>query len=376
MATDSKSFSPQDYLFYTLFLLISTWLIYTFRVLFGPLIISALIAYLLYPAVTWLSKSAHINRRRVVLIVYLVFLSFTIWGLVVLAPQIVTQAAQLNTLLERLPAQIRSIAGDLESILGISLPLEAVSKDLETDLTQLLQPERAFRLIFSASTNVVWLVVIFITSFHLLRDWEKLREWFFGLVPSHLETEYRRLHQEIKAVWRSYLRGQVSIMFFIGLLSGVGAAIIGIPSALLLGILAGGLALIPNLGPAIATLIAAVVGWTQGSTYLNFSDITIAFLVVIVFQVVQMIEGFYLTPRIMGRRLALHPGVVLIAIVGTLFTLGALIALIIVPTISSLAIIVQYIKRKRSGLDPWPEKETDTDTVHLDQPSATESIEE
>jgi predicted PurR-regulated permease PerM len=146
-------------------------------------------------------------------------------------------------------------------------------------------------------------------------------------------------------------------MFFIGLLSGLGAAIIGLPSALLLGFLAGALALIPNLGPATATIIAAVVAWTQGSAHLPLDNFTVAFLVVGWFGLVQVVEGFWLTPRVMGRRVNIHPGIVMVAIVGTLITLGALVALIIVPIMASMILVIGYVRRKRAGLDPWPVEE-------------------
>lgn len=69
----------------------------------------------------------------------------------------------------------------------------------------------------------------------------------------------------------------------------------------------------------------------------------------------------------MGRRLNLHPGLILIAVVGTLFTLGALMALIIVPILGSLDLIIRYIRRKRSGLDPWPEPHQEPDTQFLEE---------
>ena len=134
--------------------------------------------------------------------------------------------------------------------------------------------------------------------------------------------------------------------------------VIGLPGAFILGFLAGALALIPTVGPATATTIAAIVAWTQGSTYLGLSNLAITLLVVIIFAAIQFFEGFWLTPRIMSRRLNLHPGLVLIAIVGTLFTLGALMALIIVPLLSSLDLIFRYARSKRAGLDPWAYQES------------------
>jgi predicted PurR-regulated permease PerM len=151
-------------------------------------------------------------------------------------------------------------------------------------------------------------------------------------------------------------------MTILGILSGIGAAMIGIPGALFLGFLAGSLALIPTLGPATATIITAIVAWTQGSQYWEISNITATLLVVIIFQGIQLFEGLWLTPQIMGRRLNLHPGLVLIAIVGTMFTLGALMALVIIPLFVSFEIVFRFIRRSQAGLDPWVTGEVPLET--------------
>jgi len=354
MRSKIDSSNALEFVFYAVLLFIVGWLVYTYQVVIGPLIISALIAYLLYPGVTWLSNRTNIHRRRIVLVVYVLFLASFVWAVIYLAPVIVHQANLITSQLDKLPHEIRLLEQDLESWLGVNLPLEAITEDIESDISQMLQPERAFQIIRRATTNIVWLVVIFVTTFHLLRDWVQLREWFFGFLPESVRPEYRRLHQEIKKVWRSYLRGQLLIMFLLGLFSGIGAALIGLPNALLLGFLAGTLALIPSLGPSLATAIAAIVAWTQGSTYLELSNLMVTLLVVGIFVLVQMLEGFYLTPRIMSTRVRLHPGLVMIAIVSTLFTLGALISVIIVPIIASLIVVARFVRRKRAGLDPWP----------------------
>jgi predicted PurR-regulated permease PerM len=121
---------------------------------------------------------------------------------------------------------------------------------------------------------------------------------------------------------------------------------------LLLGFLAGTFALIPGLGPAIATGIAAFVAWPQGSVYLDISNLAFTIIFTGVFQVVKLFEGFWLTPRMMGHRLNLHPSLVLIAIIGTLFTSGALMALIIVPILGSLDLVIRYIHQKQTAVNP------------------------
>ena len=348
----------QEFMFYIILLIGIGWLISTYRVLLGPLVISGLIAYLLYPGVTWLSNRTRIDRRVIVSIVYLIFIAILIFIIFYVAPTIANQFNLLTDQLTRLPDQLDIIQSNLEYYFGFSIPFESFFIEFEKDVAQLLNPDRVFRILRGASTNIVWVIIIFITSFHLLRDWPRLREWLFDLAPTRLEPDLRRLHLEVKLVWQSYLRGQLLIISILGILSGIGAAVVGVPGALILGFLAGALALIPSLGPATATGIAALVAWTQGSAYFDLSNLAVTLIVIAIFQVIQLIEGFWLTPRIMGRRLNLHPGLILIAVVGTLFTLGALMALIIVPVLGSFDLIFHYIRRNRAGLDPWLEPES------------------
>jgi predicted PurR-regulated permease PerM len=357
MKTKKQSIFAQELILYTVLLIVFGWLIYTYQVLLGPMVISGLIAYIIYPGVTWLDEHTQINRHRIVLIVYLIFILVLVLIIVFVSPIIGKQISQLAEQLTRLPEQVEIFQSNLEHFLGFSVPLRSFISEFESDMAQLIKPDRLFRILQGASTNIVWVIIIFITSFHLLRDWPLLREWLFELSPNHIEPDLRRLHQEIKTVWHAYLRGQLLIMSILGLLSGIGAAVVGVPGALILGFLAGTLALIPSLGPAAATGIAALVAWTQGSAYFDISNLAVTLIVVAIFQVIQLIEGFWLTPRIMGRRLNLHPGLILIAVVGTLFTLGALMALIIVPLLGSLDIIIKFIRHKRAGVDPWEDQE-------------------
>jgi len=339
------------------------WLISTYRVLFGPLIISGLISYLLYPGVTWIAAQTRIDRRKIVPLVYFIFLISLVFALIYLVPTIVKQANLLTSQLVKIPGQAEIVEADLEILLGFNLPIGSFVEELEKNIVNIVKPDRIFRVLQGVSTNIVWVIIIFITSFHLLRDWPRLREWLFRLSPAELEPDLRRIHEEIKILWQTYLRGQLLIMLILGIVSGVGVAIIGVPGALILGFLAGTLALIPSLGPAIATGVAALVAWNQGSTHFGLSNLAATLIVIAIFQVIQLIEGFWLTPRIMGRRLNLHPGLILIAVVGTLFTLGALMALIIIPILGSFELVLRYAYHKRAGLDPWPAEEIQEETA-------------
>ena len=340
-------------IFWGILIVGSFWVIYIFRALTGPLVISALIAYILYPGVSWLTNKTPLERKHVVPLAYITFVLIFVGLFLYLSPIIIQQARTLTYGLKKIPQHITSIEEDMEQNFEIEIPLQTLWMELQEDTNQFLKPERVFRIIQQASANIVWVILIFVTSFYLIKDWEKLREALIGIAPVQEQPDIRRLHQEIKKIWKSYLRGQLLVMFLLFCLSWLGAVMIGLPGALFLGFLAGTLALIPTLGPAVATAIAALTAWVQGSTYLPISNLGMVILAVLVFQVVQLIEGIWLTPQIMGKRLRLHPGLVFVAVVGSLTIVGATLALIIVPLIGSIELIIRFANQKRKGLSPW-----------------------
>jgi len=148
--------------------------------------------------------------------------------------------------------------------------------------------------------------------------------------------------EEINLVWKTYLRGQFSMMLLIGLLSGLGGFAVGLKNELIIGVIAGILELIPSLGPTVSTFIAGMSAWTQGSITFNISNFWFAILVCSIFIVIQLLENTVLIPRVMSKRMKIHPALVFIAIVSTLSLYGVLAGLIVVPLIGSLVVVINF----------------------------------
>jgi predicted PurR-regulated permease PerM len=194
-----------------------------------------------------------------------------------------------------------------------------------------------------------------------LQDWERLREWLIRLAPEAYQSDARRLLKDIKAIWQIHLRGQLLLMLLVGVLTGLGSVAIGLRHAMLLGLLTGGLDLIPSLGPIVAMVVAVAVAWFEGSTYLPLSKAWFTVVVIALYILVQQVENIWLQPRIMGRRLRMHPGLVFVAVAGALTLAGTVVALIIVPLLASAGMVGRYVHRRMLGLEPWPEA-ADTQT--------------
>ena len=140
-------------------------------------------------------------------------------------------------------------------------------------------------------------------------------------------------------------------MLIVGVLAAVGGIAIGLPGAVMLGILAGLLDIVPSLGPTVSGIVAIAVGMVLGSTYLYIPNGWFGLIVAALFFFVQQNENIWLRPQIMSNRLRLHPGGIFVGVVGALAVQGILAALLIVPIMASASILCRYFYYKLTDSD-------------------------
>jgi predicted PurR-regulated permease PerM len=327
------------------------WLLFAVRALIGPLVIAALLAYVLNPAVTLIINRTKLSHNLSASLVYLLFLAVLVALLVIFVPVVISQAKSLATELKGFGAQLEDALASPVTFLGFDLSFDDLLAELQEISSPLLKPDRILRVLRATTTNLTWILVALVTTYYLLRDWERLREWLIRLAPEAYQSDVRQLHEEIKGVWQAYLRGQLLLMLLVGVLTGLGSAAVGLPGAVALGLLAGVLELIPSLGPTATAVVAAIVAWFEGSACLPLSNAWFTVVVIALYGLIQLVENVWLHPRIMGRSLRLHPGLVFVAVVGALALAGALVALIIVPLIGSAVVAGRYIRCRVLGLE-------------------------
>ena len=356
----SKSWSKTTrYIVLILLLIATVAFIVAAKDLIVPLAISALLAWLLNPAVSFFNSRTKLKRQWGVLIVYLVSLAVII--------------ALGVTLALLAPSQISNIADDIEGIYGaafqqlegiLSKPIILMGTELHPqtlidnfplEASALVRPDIIWEWILSASTNLTWILVIIISTFYLLQDWPRLREWLISLGPDAYQSDFRRVYDEVRTVWQRYLRGQLRLSLMIGFITTVILAGIGMPGAIVFGILAAIFDVIMTVGPVIVAAAAAVVALIAGSTYLPISNLWFMLLVIGVFVLIQAVENVWLRPRIMASSMRMHPGVVFVGIIGALSLAGIFAALIVVPLLGSTAVIAHYIHAKIMDKPPWPD---------------------
>ncbi|HSB03316.1 MAG TPA: AI-2E family transporter, partial [Anaerolineales bacterium] len=214
-------------------------------------------------------------------------------------------------------------------------------------------PDKTLQLLETTSVGVLWFLVILVSVHLFLSQWPTMRDWLISLAPPAYRPEMQELYNRVRSVWMAYLRGQIVLMFIVGVAFTIAWLILGIPGALVLGVIAGLFTLIPDVGPFLAAVLAAGVALLEGSTWIPLSNFWVAGIVVIVYLFLINLKNFFLRPYIMGRSVHMNEALVFIAIMVATILKGILGALLVVPVLASVVVIGAYIQRRVLGLPPF-----------------------
>jgi predicted PurR-regulated permease PerM len=179
------------------------------------------------------------------------------------------------------------------------------------------------------------------------------------LAPEQYQKEMGELYSRLRNVWMAYLRGQIVLMLVVGIVFTIAWAAIGIPGALVLGVIAGLFTLVPDVGPTVAAAIAIGVALLEGSTWIHLSDdptmnnLIVGGIALVLYLVLINLKNFFVRPIIMGRSLHMNEALIFIAILTATILWGILGALLIVPVMASVSVIMEYLRRRILGLPPF-----------------------
>lgn len=337
-------------------LIVIGFFIYAIQPMISPLIIAALLAYVLNPIVQPVKFYLRLSHKWAVFIVYFVCLALLIVIPSSLTPILIREASGFMINLANVEGELRQFLNNPFSLLGREIHLGQLLADLLTVTTESLTPaaEGALAVLETTSTSLAWLLVILVSSYYFLLNGARLCQWLIDLAPESEQLHLSRLVQEIDIIWRAYLRGTVVLMIIVGVIFILAWVAVGLPGAVALGLLTGFLTVIPDLGPAIAAILAVLVAFFQGSDYLPISNFWFAILVFAIYFVLIQIKAIWLRPRIMGRYLHMNEGLIFVAIIGAVVLWGILGGLIIVPVIATFGVIGRYLRCRLLGISPWP----------------------
>ncbi len=320
-------------------------LLYVLAPVLTPFVFAALLAYLGDPLVDRLQRWK-ISRTNGVLIVFALMTLALVLVIVLLVPML---ERQVSHFVDQLPSYIawfrdRAVPW-IEGRFGFEFG-DVLDVDRIVPLLQQHWREAggvAATVVGAVSKSgfavIAWfmnVLLIPVVAFYLLRDWDLLVEQVRTLLPRPVEPTVSRIARESDTVLGAFLRGQLLVMFVLGGIYSVGLWLVGIDLALLIGMTSGLLSFVPYLGNIVGVIAAVIAALVQ------YHDVTHVVLVLLVFGAGQVIEGFVLTPWLVGDKIGLHPVAVIFAVLagGQLFGfLGILLAL---PVASVIMVILRH----------------------------------
>lgn len=339
-----------------------------------PIIIALLLAYILNPIVKLVLKWTRLPHAWAVALVYFSCLTLLIVIPSVLAPVAVRQVTGLTTYLTQIEAELEELLANPIVLLNQEIYLGQLLSNILELTTESITPgaEGALVIVERTSTSFAWLLVILVSTYYLLLDGERLTTWIVRLVPERTQPDVARLLKEIDVIWWAYLRGTLVLMLIVAVTFMIVWTAMGLPGALILGLLAGVLTVIPEVGPTFAAILAVLVALFQGSDFLPVSNFWFALIIFAVYFVLIQIKSIWLRPRIMGYFLNMNEGLIFVAIIGAVVLWGILGALLIVPLLATAGSIAHYVRCRLLNLDPWPEDVTFATSPPTELPSDEE----
>ncbi|MFC4356245.1 AI-2E family transporter [Chryseomicrobium palamuruense] len=289
-----------------------------------PIILATIVYYLLRPVLRLL-ESLKIPRIWGILILFIAVIGLVTLLVFLIFPFLKTQSIRF---VENFPEDFRILVNNITVWLQGSMFSEYYAT-VEEDFNEMIQDlpaqigvffQDTFTRVASGVTSIIGAITSFILAivtvpfivFYLLKDGEKLPQYVLRLLPPRMREETADVFQSIDKQISSYIQGQLLVSAAIGVMVFIGFSIIQMPYALLLGSIAMVTSVVPYLGPIIAITPAVIIALVMSPWML--------LKLAAVWTVVQLVEGKFISPQIMGKTLHIHP----ITIIFVLVTSGAL----------------------------------------------------
>ena len=316
----------------------------------APFLAAAILAYIFDPLVDKLETRGLSRSLGTVIAVLLLLLSVVVLMLIVL-PLFYKEFGQLA---EGIPGFIEKLKTDvipwINAKAGVAITLDSSSfKQFITD--NISDASGVAKKIFSSvgvgglavAGFLINLLLIPVVLFYMLRDWDILVASIDAIIPRRYHATVSTIAREVDAVLAEFLRGQLSVMLIMSIFYVVGLWLVGLNFALPVGLITGLLVFVPYLGSGTGLVLGTMAAVMQ------FPSINGVALVWVVFTIGQLIEGFAVTPWLVGDRIGLHPVAVLFALLAFGQVFGFFGVLLALPASAAILVGLRHLQAHYRG---------------------------
>ncbi|MFB3785080.1 MAG: AI-2E family transporter [bacterium] len=350
-------------------LYLCAWILFLNTTTVALLVVSFLFAYLLNPFVDWMSNKG-MPRDSAVRIVIIIAVFLIAVFLMIVVGQVYKQAGEILNppvqdpnyggeypLLKWFDTKLYPLLKEYEIVGDRSSVREAIKKTfqwIQTNYPNWLRSvwETFLNTFTGFASYIVWilnLLLVPVFTYYLLRDYNVLQVHFYEALPPHWRVKAADWINELDKVVGGFIRGQFSIALLLMAFYSVGLSLLGVPLGFILGILSGLANMIPYMSVVVGLVPALLLSFVdEPNHWMKLLWITLYF------GAGQALEGFYLSPRIMGQETGLHPVLIMVAIIvgGSLMGLTGIV--LAVPVAAILKVIAT--RWHHSWKQGWPDE--------------------
>ncbi len=324
------------------------WVVYKLTTVLLLVVLSVFFAYLVAPLVDLVQRPIRIGGRERVMprgiaigIVYLVLFSGIGLAVYFLAPQLGAQFPEFKLQATAYYKTITNTSDRLNQYFMQHRMPESIVKAINNTVLGLIArggelASAAFEHMLGWIIFVPWLVLIPILSFFFLKDADSFRRSVLAMLPrGRLRWRGDEFFQDINSTLAAYIRAQLTACLLIGVICSIGFALLGLPSPLVLGLIAGMLEFVPLVGPLVVAILAAFLA-------LLHSGFGMAFLVLLFLGVLRIVQDYVIYPRLIGQGIHLHPLAVILAILAGAEIAGVAGIFLAIPVIAIITVSYRH----------------------------------
>jgi predicted PurR-regulated permease PerM len=325
---------------------VAVWVAHRLGRIVLVLVLAMFLAYVIAPVVELLERPLHVRGRQrrlprslAIAVVYLLLAGAVAGGAALLWPSAADQIDQAIVSAPKYTASFRTWEhGWSRYYERLRIPLElrhSIDQSVVGAGDAAAEYARGALLALLGALSVVpWLGLVPVLTFLMLKDAAAIRQALLRALPHRQQLRGHRLLEELNATLSAFVRAQLIACAVVGVLSGVGLALLSNPYAILLGVIAGVLEVVPLIGPLAVGVIAVVVA--------ALHDPMLAVWTAVFLIVLRIVEDYVIYPRLIGRDIHLHPLVVILAVLGGAELDGIAGVFIAVPLVALTTVAARH----------------------------------
>jgi len=322
------------------------WALYELAAVVFVLILAALLAYVVEPLVHLaeretriMGRSHRLSRGAAVSVVYVVLAGSVSLASLLLLPSVIEQVSDM---VARAPTYSASLLtwdrGWSKYYERLQIPPElqqGIDQAVLAAGNAVIQSARGLLVVgLTVVSHLPWLILIPILAFFFLKDAKQIRRTIVIALPHRVQLRGHRLFEEMNATLAAYVRAQLLACVVVGVLCGLGFAVLGIPYPVLLGGLAAILEFIPLVGPLLLATLAAFVGALHAPV--------LALWVFAFLGILRVVEDYVIYPRLIRRGMSLHPLAVIVAVLAGAGLAGVAGMFLAVPVMAVASVAFRH----------------------------------